>query len=362
MSVPTSKSVRKEAAVHSADMPRSFSSNSRLRSRKEISADRSKSYVGRACNSLNSSNSFFSRWYIYQKERFPLLAHGPLVLAFSLSALCFSTLLRGGQNWPAWPAIIVAFLNSLLFFLQLRLADEFKDFEEDSKFRPYRPVPSGLVKLNELGVLWAAIVAFQIVLTVWFHLQLLWFLAITWIYLLLMSKEFFCRTWLKAHPFTYMWTHMLIMPLIDLNATACDWSPAQGSAPPGLSWFVIVSFFNGFNLEIGRKIRVPEQEETGVETYSFLWGKRGAIRAWWLAMLLTTASGCVAARLIGFEYPFLVVFGIIFLTAMVAGIRYLRSSSQNAARFIQPLAAIFTLALYLMLGVIPLVIRLIWTH
>jgi 4-hydroxybenzoate polyprenyltransferase len=362
MSVPTSVSVRKEAAGHSADTPGSLSSNSRLRSRKELSADRSKSHAGRTGTSLNSSNSFFSRWYIYQKERFPLLAHGPLVLAFSLSALCFSTLLRGSQNWPVWPAIIVAFLNSLFFFLQLRLADEFKDFEEDSKFRPYRPVPRGLVTLRELGLLWAAIIGFQIILTVWFHVQLLWFLAITWIYLLLMSKEFFCRPWLKAHPFTYMWTHMLIMPLIDLNATACDWLPAHGSAPPGLSWFVIVSFFNGFNLEIGRKIRVREQEETGVETYSFLWGKRGAIRAWWLALLITTASGCVAAGLIGFEYPFLVVFGIIFLTAMVAGIHYLRSSAQDAARFIQPLSAIFTLALYLMLGVIPLVIRLIWTH
>ena len=362
MPVATSVSVRKEADRHSADTPRSLVSNSRLRSPKELSADRSKSYVGRACNSLNSSNSFFTRWYTYQRERFPLLAHGPLVLAFSLSALCFSTLLRGGQHWPAWPTITVAFLNSLFFFLQLRLADEFKDFEEDSKFRPYRPVPRGLVTLRQLGVLWALVIAFQIVLTVWFHLQLLWFLAITWIYLLLMSKEFFCRTWLKAHPFTYMWTHMLIMPLIDLNATACDWFPAQGSAPRGLTWFVIVSFFNGFNLEIGRKIRVPEQEETGVETYSFLWGKRGAIRAWWMTLLLTTVSGCVAARLIGFEIPFLILFGMLFLTAMMAGIYYLRSSSKNAARFIQPLSAIFTLALYLMLGVIPLFIRLIWTH
>src|ERR1700730_4039382 len=142
MPVATSVPVRKEDDGHSANTPRSL--------------------VSTPCNSLNSSNSFFSRWYIYQRERFPLLAHGPLVLAFSLSALCFSTLLRGGQNWPAWPTITVAFLNSLFFFLQLRLADEFKDFEEDSKFRPYRPVPSGLVKLRELGVLWAGIIGCQI--------------------------------------------------------------------------------------------------------------------------------------------------------------------------------------------------------
>src|SRR5260370_25339949 len=119
MPVATSVSVRKEAEGHPADTPRSLSSNT--------------------CNSLNSSNSFFSRWYIYQRERFPLLAHGPLVLAFSLSALCFSTLLRGVQNWPAWPTITVAFLNSLFFFLQLGLAHEFKDFLDASSFLPYRP-------------------------------------------------------------------------------------------------------------------------------------------------------------------------------------------------------------------------------
>src|SRR5260370_35164959 len=139
MPIATSVSFRKEADGHSANSPRSLVSNSRLRSPKKLSADRSKSYVGRACNSLNSSNSFFSRWYIYQRERFPLLAHVPLVLAFSLSALCFSTLLLCVQNCPAWPTITVAFLNSLFFFLQLGLAHEFKDFLDASSFLPYRP-------------------------------------------------------------------------------------------------------------------------------------------------------------------------------------------------------------------------------
>src|SRR5260221_14499930 len=106
--VATSGSVRKEADGHSADTPRSLVSDSRLRSPKKLSADRSKSYVGRAGNSLNSSNSFFSRWHIYQRERFPLLPHGPLVPAFSLPALCFPALLRGGPNAPPWPTIAAA--------------------------------------------------------------------------------------------------------------------------------------------------------------------------------------------------------------------------------------------------------------
>jgi len=43
-----------------------------------------------------------------------------------------------------------AFATVLLFFLQLRIADEFKDYEEDRRCRPHRPVPRGLVSLGEL--------------------------------------------------------------------------------------------------------------------------------------------------------------------------------------------------------------------
>src|SRR5690242_577270 len=49
-----------------------------------------------------------NRWWTYQKERFPLLAHGPLIAAFSVSAVSYSALLRRGQ--PAPESFIVAFV------------------------------------------------------------------------------------------------------------------------------------------------------------------------------------------------------------------------------------------------------------
>ena len=76
------------------------------------------------------------RWWIYQRERFPLLAHGSLVAVFSFSAVAYSSLLRGETSSPALVTWLVAFVTSLAFFLQLRIADEFKDFEEDSRYRP----------------------------------------------------------------------------------------------------------------------------------------------------------------------------------------------------------------------------------
>ncbi|HEY1376538.1 MAG TPA: UbiA family prenyltransferase, partial [Gemmataceae bacterium] len=188
-----------------------------------------------------------NRWWVYQRERFPVLAHGPLVAAFSLSAVSFSRLLRGQHTLPGAKATFVAFATALLFFLQLRIADEFKDFEEDSKYRPYRAVPRGLVSLRELGVLGAITAAIQALLAVWLEPSLLIVLAVAWTYLALMSKEFFVGEWLKRRHVLYLVSHMMIMPLVDLYATACDWWADGAHAPPGLIWFLIVSYFNGVN-------------------------------------------------------------------------------------------------------------------
>ena len=55
-----------------------------------------------------------------------------------------------------------------------------------------------------------------------------WLLAGAWIYLALMTREFFAAAWLKRHPVVYMTSHMVILPLVDLYATACDWGVAGG--------------------------------------------------------------------------------------------------------------------------------------
>ena len=52
---------------------------------------------------------------------------------------------------------------------------------------------------------------------------------------------------------------MVIIPLVDLYATACDWWPTGEGAPSGLFWFLVVSYFNGMVIEMDHpqgKIRV----------------------------------------------------------------------------------------------------------
>jgi 4-hydroxybenzoate polyprenyltransferase len=294
-----------------------------------------------------------NRWWVYQRERFLLLLQGPLIAAMSCSAVSLSALLRGRAQLPAAGALLVAFVATLLFFLQLRIADEFKDREADARYRPYRPVPRGLVSLHELGALAAAGAFLQLGLALWLHPSLALLLVAVWLYLGLMCKEFFVRRYLTAHPIAYLWSHMLILPLITLYATACDWRVAGASMPGGLAWLLVASFFNGLVIEIGRKIRAPEAEERGVETYSLLWGCRPATLAWWVAMLLAAASSVLVAQRIGLAAVLSGAFGIVLTIAAVAGRQFLHQPTHRRARLFEPISGLWVLVAYLGLGAAP---------
>src|SRR5258706_1679604 len=84
------------------------------------------------------------RWWVYQRERFPLATHVPLIAAFSFCTLSYSSLARGVVRLPDPRAVFVAFVTALTFFLQLLIADKFKDFYDDALYLPQRTVTTGL--------------------------------------------------------------------------------------------------------------------------------------------------------------------------------------------------------------------------
>jgi 4-hydroxybenzoate polyprenyltransferase len=301
-----------------------------------------------------------NRWWVYQRERFPLATHGPLIAVFACSTVSFSLLARGVVRVPPVPALVVAVLSAFGFFLQMRIADEFKDAADDARYRPYRPVPRGLVTLRELGHIALVAALVQAALALWLAPRLLPLLLLVWGYLALMTKEFFVPRWLRAHPITYMWSHMLILPLIDLYATACDWRAVGVAAPAGLAALLAVSFCNGFNLEIGRKIRAPGDEEPGVETYSALWGRSRASAAWCGVLLATAACALLAAAAIHFIAPVAAVIAALLLAAGIVAARYVLRPLTARAKAVELTAGIWTLLLYLSLGAVPLLARLVW--
>jgi 4-hydroxybenzoate polyprenyltransferase len=296
------------------------------------------------------------RYWMYQSERFPLRSHGPVIAAFSASAIAFSAVARHGPP-PACGLLAAGFASSLCFFLQLRIADEWKDAADDAAFRPYRPVPRGLVSLRELAGIGAAAGVVQLAVAAALAPSLLPLLLIVWTYFALMSREFFVRRWLRSHPVAYILSHMTIVPLIDAYVSSFDWLVAGVPPPSALAWFLLVSFCNGLVVEIGRKIRAPHDEERGVETYSALWGRARATWIWCTALAATALLATSAAGHIGFAGCDAPVFALGLVIAAAIAASFLRHPMRAATARIETFSGAWTIVMYLTLGVLPLALR-----
>ena len=94
-------------------------------------------------NKLN----FLRRFFIYQKERFPFLAHGLLVASFSFSAISYSRICRGAEGFVAWPTYLCGIFTTITLFFLVRIFDEFKDAEDDAivfSFTPFANLAKNL--------------------------------------------------------------------------------------------------------------------------------------------------------------------------------------------------------------------------
>ena len=248
--------------------------------------------------------------------------------------------------------------NFSLFFL-LRVFDEFKDARDDAAFRQELPVPRGLISLKELGSIAGIWLGLHFLGTLLWFPQLLGLYAVVLVFMLLMRVEFFIPKWLKARPMAYAWSHMLIIPLVDVFASGFDWQLAEAEAPIGMLYFFAVSFFNGMVLEIGRKIKIPADEKTGVITYSAQYGWKKALWLWGAMLVLTYVLCWFAGEYAGYGWAWKAMLTLPFLFALGIGGRFWQVQTRGRAKAIEHIAGIWALAMYLLLGAGPMIARLI---
>jgi len=307
--------------------------------------------------SRTGSVSLAGRFWIYQRERFPLAGFVPLITVFTFSSAAFSRLARGAPGFIPWPRFAVGALTALVFFFLLRVLDEHKDAEVDRRYRPELPVPRGLISLAELRWIGGAALAAALALNLALAPILLLPIAATAVWATLMTKEFFAREWLRAHMSAYLVTHMAIMPLIDGYTTGLDWLAERHAAPHGLVYFLAVTFVNGMVIEIGRKIRAPQAEREGVDSYTRAWGLRTAPAIWLVLLAASALIAWFAARHTGHgatAAPILAALGVLCaLPALV----FLRTRSAAASRRIETASQVWPLVTYLLLGAGPFVAR-----
>ena len=266
-------------------------------------------------NSKKSITQNIKNFKIYLNERFPLGKNSFFVLIFTLSGYIYTGLLynskiitpilskevnRVSLLWDkeidkvpmTWYKLLPLFIIIFMFFFQLRITDEFKDYEEDLKYRPYRPVQRGIISLKALGKIGIATIIIQIILAHVINSKLIYFMLLVWIYMFLMTKEFFIKNWLTERILIYALSHVVIMIFITLvilkgtgyileshflESLYLSLERYEKNIFIGLIPLFALNYLNGIVLEIGRKTRRANEEEYGVQTYSKLWGRKKAV-------------------------------------------------------------------------------------
>ena len=269
-------------------------------------------------SNINSKKSIIQNiknFKIYLNERFPLGKNSFFVLIFTLSGYIYTELLynskiikpillkeisRASLLWDKeidkvpiiWYKLLPLFIIIFMFFFQLRITDEFKDYEEDLKYRSYRPVQRGVISLKTLRKIGIATVIVQIILAHIINPKLIYFMLLVWIYMFLMTKEFFIKNWLTERILIYALSHVVIMIFITLvivkgtgyileshflETLYLSLEKYEKNIFIGLISLFALNYLNGIVLEIGRKTRRADEEEHGVQTYSKLWGRKKAV-------------------------------------------------------------------------------------
>ena len=299
------------------------------------------------------NQSLFSRLWLYQKERFPIFQHGLLILAFTYAAVNYSIISRGGENFISTTYFIVGALTTLCLFFGMRVLDEIKDKDKDLKYRSDLPVPRGLVSISELSVV-AILFFISVVVGISFvYAKMFLPLIIVLVYLAFMTYEFFIPKFLNNNLLLYASSHMLIIPLIDIYASGLDWYMNGVGPHIGLIIFFVVSFFNGMALEIGRKIKAPKDEASGVDTYSSMLGINKSIALWFIVLTVTYITSLIAIHHAGIGFASMAFLSIVYIVSVIVGMNFYSHKTTKRSKMIENVSGIWTLSMYLILGNIP---------
>ena len=292
------------------------------------------------------------RWGAYLAERFPLLGYGLLIFSFySSNQFLAHALSAPGEPMQYDLSSLVGAVVVLGVFLHLRIFDDHKDYRDDCQHYPDRVLQRGIVTLRDLKVLLAVVVGVEFFLAAMRGPGAVSSMLLVMGFSLLMFKEFFAREWLRKRFLLYASTHMLIVPLLAILV----FSFATGRyfwEAPGWYWqYSLVGFCVAFNWEVSRKIRAPEEEVEGIDTYTKRFGTYGAAYLVLVIRIVDTALVAMVAAHLGLSGWFYAWLVILFAVCMIGFFQFRFHTNPATARRMQLYAGLYIVAFDLALAI-----------
>ena len=246
--------------------------------------------------------------YSYFKERFPF----GLLLLFCLLTV------SGVEKYLTGAATINSFLLAFLFtllLLHIRFLDEFKDFSYDSKNYKDRPVQKGTINFKQLRlyIIINSILMFAMAL---YLKGFIFIFLLTYLYTLLMLKEFFIKNLYVKSPLGYLVSHEVLF--LILYAYVFSFFRNKFThlfTDPKIFLLTIYVFTPILLIELGRKIkhRKNYKGQNTNDTYAYLWGEEKALL---IFLVMVTANFLFISLLFGHNFLWFLFLLQIFLTIM----------------------------------------------
>lgn len=208
--------------------------------------------------------------YIYTKERFPILP-----------ALLFSMLFGFvGISYVSKPDIsighiIATALMIFLFLLRIRLWDEIKDFNYDSKHHGSRPLQKGILSLLNIKKMAMIVLGVEFLIQFFLSYHAFIIFLIAFIYSFLMFKNFYIKDFENKSFLLYLLSHQIVFFIYIYYIFSVGTSSFFLIQSPQDLWMSIALFLPPLIYEIGRKVkhRISHKGYVTDDTYIYRWGE-----------------------------------------------------------------------------------------
>jgi 4-hydroxybenzoate polyprenyltransferase len=304
---------------------------------------------------LTTESPFLVRLKAYLNQRFPLVGHGILIISYYSSNQFLAEVLTHPDDRLKYTiGSLFGAITLFCMFFHLRVFDEHKDYADDLKHYPDRVLQRGLITLKDLKTLGAIAIGLELILSaVWMPQgkpAALIAVLVAIGFSVLMLKEFFVGDWLKRNFLVYAVSHMLIMPLFAMVVFSFTTGEYFWHAPTWFWIYAFVGFFVTVNWEISRKIRAPEQEIEGVDSYTKIFGTYGAAYAVLVVRVIDTGIVALVGWHLGASAWFYWALLALFMLCLIGFFQYRFNTSPKTAKRMETYAGLYIIAFDLILA------------
>lgn len=263
------------------------------------------------------------KFYSYQKERFPIAILGLSLLPAALSsAVIVSTHPTGIQ-------VVLAVVASLAYLLHIRVIDEHRDYGHDNIHHTTRPIQAGVISREELWYVDFVAVAILIITAAIAGWSALITVAIMLTYSYLAGKEFFVGEKIRRSFFVYNGANLLQMLLMQIFVYSVFANPIP------LNLLVLTHFLfttiGTVVFEFVRKLKIPGDDGTGKDTYTWYLGFNNSMAIYLLLVLLNAALFFKISTMLSSHLVGLLIFSVCAasLTSFTVLIHWLKKQRQT---------------------------------